>query len=152
MISYRTAIQLDLPVLVSMERVLFADSPWSMGQFKEEFKGVPNSRYFLVATNEADQIVGYAAVLVVAPGVEADVLTVAVLPEYARQGIATHFMKELETWSQSKQALAMMLEVGVENSGAIALYEKLGYQTIATRKNYYGQGLDAYVMRKEFDA
>jgi ribosomal-protein-alanine N-acetyltransferase len=152
MISYRTAIQLDLPVLVSMERVLFADSPWSMGQFKEEFKGVPNSRYFLVATNEADQIVGYAAVLVVAPGVEADVLTVAVLPEYARQGIATHFMKNLETWSQSKQALAMMLEVGVENTSAIALYEKLGYQTIATRKNYYGQGLDAFVMRKEFDA
>jgi ribosomal-protein-alanine N-acetyltransferase len=152
MITYRAAIQLDLPVLVSMERVLFADSPWSMGQFKEEFKGVPNSRYFLVATNEADQIVGYAAVLVVAPGVEADVLTVAVLPEYARQGIATHFMNELEKWSKDKQALAMMLEVGVANSGAIALYEKLGYQTIATRKNYYGQGLDAFVMRKEFDA
>jgi ribosomal-protein-alanine N-acetyltransferase len=152
MISYRPAIQLDLPVLVSMERVLFADSPWSMGQFKEEFKGVPNSRYFLVATNDADQIVGYAAVLVVAPGVEADVLTVAVLPDYARQGIASHFMNELEKWSQSKQALAMMLEVGVENSGAIALYEKLGYQTIATRKNYYGPGLDAFVMRKEFGA
>lgn len=152
MISYRAAIQLDLPVLVSMERVLFADSPWSMGQFKEEFKGVPNSRFFMVATNEQDQIVGYAAVLVVAPGVEADVLTVAVLPEYARQGIATHFMGELEKWSKEKQALAMMLEVSVENSGAIALYEKLGYQRIATRKNYYGHGLDALVMRKEFGA
>ena len=152
MISFRAAMHLDLPVLVSMERVLFADSPWSMGQFKEEFKGVPNSRHFLVATNEEDQIVGYAAVLVVAPGVEADVLTVAVLPEYARQGIATHFMNELEQWSQDKQALAMMLEVGVENSSAIALYEKLGYQTISTRKNYYGQGLDAFVMRKEFGA
>ena len=152
MISYRAAIQLDLPVLVSMERVLFADSPWSMGQFKEEFKGVPNSRFFMVATNEQDQIVGYAAVLVVAPGVEADVLTVAVLPEYARKGIATHFMNELETWSQAKQALAMMLEVGTENTSAIALYEKLGYQTIATRKNYYGQGQDAFVMRKEFGA
>jgi ribosomal-protein-alanine N-acetyltransferase len=152
MISYRAAIQLDLPVLVSMERVLFADSPWSMGQFKEEFKGVPNSRYFMVATNAQDQIVGYAGVLVVAPGVEADVLTVAVLPEYARQGIATHFMNELEKWSQGKEALAMMLEVGVENTSAIALYEKLGYQTITTRKNYYGQGLDAFVMRKEFGA
>jgi ribosomal-protein-alanine N-acetyltransferase len=152
MISYRAAIQLDLPVLVSMERVLFADSPWSMGQFKEEFKGVPNSRHFLVATNGADEIVGYAAVLVVAPGIEADVLTVAVLPEYARQGIATHFMGELEKWSKEKQALAMMLEVGTENTSAIALYEKLGYQTIATRKNYYGQGLDAFVMRKEFGA
>jgi ribosomal-protein-alanine N-acetyltransferase len=61
-------------------------------------------------------------------------------------------MGELEKWSQSKEASAMMLEVGVENSGAIALYKKLGYKTIATRKNYYGQGLDAFVMRKEFGA
>ena len=152
MINYRAAIQLDLPVLVSMERVLFADSPWSMGQFKEEFKGVPSSRYFMVATNDEDQIVGYAAVLVVAPGVEADVLTVAVLPEYVRQGIATEFMGELEKWSKEKQASAMMLEVGVANTAAIALYEKLGYQIIATRKGYYGAGLDAFVMRKEFGA
>ena len=149
MISYRDAIQLDLPVLVSMERVLFADSPWSMGQFKEEFKGVPNSRYFLVATNDEDQIVGYAGVLVVAPGVEADVLTVGVLPEYLRRGIATHFMAELEKWSISKQAPAMMLEVGTENTAAITLYEKLGYENISTRKGYYGPGLDAFVMRKE---
>ena len=151
MINFREAIPLDLPVLVSMERVLFADSPWSMGQFKEEFKGVPNSRHFLVATNDEDQIIGYAAVLVVAPGVEADVLTVAVLPDYARQGIAQHFMDELEKWSFAKQASAMMLEVGTNNSGAIALYKKLGYQNISTRQGYYGPGLDALVMRKEFD-
>jgi ribosomal-protein-alanine N-acetyltransferase len=149
MISYRAAIQLDLPVLVSMERVLFAESPWSMGQFKEEFKGVPNTRYFLVATNTDDQIVGYAAVLVVAAGVEADVLTVGVLPEYLRQGIATQFMAELEKWSISKQAPAMMLEVGTENTAAIKLYEELGYQKISTREGYYGPGLDAFVMRKE---
>ena len=149
MISYRAAIQLDLPVLVSMERVLFADSPWTTGQFKEAFQGVPTIRHFLVATNEQDQIVGYAAVLVVAPGVEADVLTVAVLPDFTRKGIASRFMKELEKWSISKQAPAMMLEVGVANVSAIALYEKLGYENISTRKGYYGPGLDAFVMRKE---
>lgn len=149
MIKYRPAIQLDLPVLVSMERVLFADSPWSMGQFKEEFKGVPTTRYFIVATNEQDQIVGYAAVLVVAADVESDVLTVAVLPEYVRQGIATHFMGELEKWSLTKGAPAMMLEVGSKNASAIALYEKLGYENISTRRGYYGTGLDAFVMRKE---
>ena len=152
MIKYRAAIPLDLPVLVSMERVLFADSPWTTGQFKEAFAGVPTIRHFLVATNDEDKIIGYAAVLVVAPGVEADVLTVAVLPDFTRQGIASQFMKELEKWSISKQAPAMMLEVGVNNASAIALYEKLGYQKISTRKNYYGQGLDALVMRKEFGA
>ena len=149
MISIREAISLDLPVLVSIERLLFADAPWSMGQFKEEFKGVPKTRYFLVATDEQDQIVGYAAVLVVAPGVEADVLTVAVLPDFTRRGIASQFMSELEKWSLSKQAPAMMLEVGVNNVNAIALYEKLGYENISTRKGYYGPGLNAFVMRKE---
>ena len=152
MITYREAIPLDLPVLASMEKVLFADAPWSMGQFKEEFKGVPKTRYFMVATDEQDQIVGYAAVLVVAPGVEADVLTVAVLPDFTRRGIASQFMGELEIWSRGKGAPAMMLEVGVNNASAIALYEKLGYQNISTRKGYYGPGLDAFVMRKELAA
>ncbi len=87
--------------------------------------------------------------MVVAAGVEADVLTVAVLPDYTRQGIATHFMKTLEDWSASNQAPAMMLEVGTKNLSAIALYEKLGYQKISTREGYYGPGLDAFVMRKE---
>ena len=43
-ISYREVMPLDLPVLVSMERTLFSDAPWSMGQFKEEFAGIPKTR------------------------------------------------------------------------------------------------------------
>jgi ribosomal-protein-alanine N-acetyltransferase len=46
-------------------------------------------------------------------------------------------------------APSMMLEVGVNNSSAISLYESLGYSIINTRKNYYGPGLDAHVMKKE---
>ena len=149
MITIRDAVALDLPVLVSMEKQLFSDSPWSMGQFKEEFAGVPKTRNFLVAVNSENQIIGYAGVLVVAPGVEADVLTVAVLPEYQKQGIATQFISRLEEWALSKSAPAMMLEVGIDNSAATDLYTKLGYSTISTRANYYGPSLDAFVMRKE---
>lgn len=145
----REAMQLDLPTLVGMEKKLFSDSPWSMGQFKEEFKGVPKTRYFLVAIDGENQIVGYAGVLVVAPGVEADVLTVGVLPEHQKKGIATSFMAELEKWAKEKGAPAMMLEVAIENAPAIALYEKLGYTNISTRRDYYGPALDAFVMRKE---
>jgi ribosomal-protein-alanine N-acetyltransferase len=148
-ITYREAMPLDLPVLVSMERTLFADSPWSMGQFKEEFSGIPKTRYFIVALDSEKQIVGYAGVMVVASGVDADVLTVAVLPEARRQGIAKHFMDSLEKWSLMRVAPSMILEVGVKNSAAIALYESLGYSIINTRKNYYGPGLDAHVMKKE---
>lgn len=149
MITYRDAMSLDLPVLVSMEKILFADSPWSMGQFKEEFKGVPRTHFFTVAVDGNNQIIGYAAVMVPAPGVEADVLTVGVLPEYRKAGIGTAFMEQLENWASDKESNAMILEVGVNNAGAIALYESLGYSKISVRKNYYGNGLDALVMRKD---
>ncbi|MSO43238.1 MAG: ribosomal-protein-alanine N-acetyltransferase [Candidatus Planktophila sp.] len=149
MITYRDAMTLDLPVLVSMEKILFADAPWSMGQFKEEFKGVPRTHFFTVALDSNNQIIGYAAVMVPAPGVEADVLTVGVLPGHRKAGIGTAFMEQLENWASEKESNAMMLEVGVDNIGAIALYESLGYSTISVRSNYYGAGLDALVMRKE---
>ena len=148
MITYRDAMHSDLPVLVSMEKILFADSPWSMGQFKEEFKGIPRTHFFTVAVDSNNQILGYAGVMVVAPGVEADILTIGVLPLHRKTGIGTAFMEQLENWASDRESNAMMLEVGVENLGAIALYETLGYSKISIRKSYYGAGLDALVMRK----
>ncbi|MDA2962359.1 MAG: ribosomal protein S18-alanine N-acetyltransferase [Actinomycetota bacterium] len=149
MIIYRDATALDLPVLTSMEKQLFADAPWSIGQFKEEFKGVPRTHFFIVALNSDNEIIGYAAVMAPAPGVEADVLTVGVLPEHRKAGIGEAFMERLENWAIAKESNAMMLEVGVDNAAAIALYQSLGYSTVSTRKDYYGAGLDALVMRKE---
>jgi ribosomal-protein-alanine N-acetyltransferase len=43
----------------------------------------------------------------------------------------------------------MMLEVKVDNLEAIGLYESLGYSKLNTRKDYFGSGLDALVMRLE---
>ena len=149
MITYRDAMVLDLPTLVSMEKILFADSPWSMGQFKEEFKGVPRTHFFTVALDSNNAIIGYAGVMVAAPGIEADVLTVGVLPEHRKHGIGSAFMEQLESWAGGKESNAMMLEVSVDNVVAIALYESLGYSKISVRKNYYGAGLDALVMRKD---
>lgn len=149
MISYRDATPLDLPELVSMEKILFADSPWSMGQFKEEFKGIPRTHFFTVAVDSNNQILGYAGVMVVAPGVEADVLTIGVLPQHRKNGVGRAFMEQLENWASDRESNAMMLEVGIENAGAISLYETLGYSKISVRKSYYGAGLDALVMRKE---
>ena len=149
MTTFREASALDLPILVSMEKVLFADSPWSMGQFKEEFKGVPRTHFFIVALDTENQIIGYAAVMVPAPGIEADVLTVGVLSEHRKAGIGKAFMEQLARWAKDKESNAMMLEVGTENVAAINLYKQLGYEQISVRTNYYGVGLDALVMRKE---
>lgn len=149
MISYRQPTALDIPVLASYEKELFPYSPWSTAQFKEEFAGIPTTRFMAVAESE-NRIVGYCGVFLPAPGVEADVLTVAVLPDFRRQGIAREFMRQIEQWAHSRGASALMLEVEKSNTAAIELYKSLGYLQISVRMDYYGPGQDAYVMRKEF--
>ncbi len=150
MITYRQPIALDIPVLVSYEKQLFPYSPWNTAQFKEEFAGIPTTRYMSVAES-GNTIVGYCGVFLTAPGVEADILTVAVLPEYRRQGIAKEFMRQIEQWSHERGASAMMLEVEHSNESAIELYKSLGYMKISVRMDYYGPGKDAFVMRKDFN-
>ena len=148
MITYRQPIALDIPVLATYEKELFPYSPWSTSQFKEEFAGIPTTRFMSVA-EDGNTIVGYCGVFLPAPGVEADILTVAVLPAYRRQGIAKEFMRQIEEWARSREASAMMLEVEISNETAIKLYESMGYMKISVRMDYYGPGKDAHVMRKE---
>lgn len=148
MITYRQPIALDIPVLATYEKELFPYSPWSTAQFKEEFAGIPTTRFMSVA-EDGNTIVGYCGVFVPAPGIEADILTVAVLPAYRRQGIAKEFMCQIEAYAVERQASAMMLEVELSNESAIKLYESLGYMKISVRMDYYGPGKDAHVMRKE---
>ncbi len=150
MITYRQPIALDIPVLATYEKELFPYSPWSTSQFKEEFAGIPTTRYMSVAES-GNKIVGYCGVFLPAPGVEADILTVAVLPDFRRQGIAREFMRQIEQWSRERGASAMMLEVEQRNSAAIELYTSLGYMKISVRMDYYGPGQDAFVMRKDFN-
>lgn len=147
MITYRQPIALDIPLLVSYDRELFPYSPWSSAQFKEEFAGIPATRFFLVAEDE-NQVVGYAGCFCPGEGVEADILTVGVISSHRGRGIAKEFIAQMEQWARERKASAMMLEVKVDNVEAISLYSSLGYLKISIRMDYFGPGLDAQVMRK----
>ncbi len=144
MITYRQANAFDLPVFVSLDRELFPYSPWSASQYKEEFSSP--TRHFVVAVDEARNIIGYAGVF--APGgAEADVLTVGVIPAQRGKGIARQLMRMITEWATAQGSIAMMLEVKVDNIEAIGLYESLGYSKLNIRKDYFGAGLNAVVMR-----
>mgnify|MGYP000172679192 FL=1 len=146
MITYREANAFDLPVFVSLDKELFPYSPWSASQYREEFSSP--TRYFVVAIDEQQSIVGYAGVF--APGeAEADILTVGVVPEQRGKGIAKALMGLITDWAKVQGSTAMMLEVKVDNAEAIGLYESLGYSKLNIRKDYFGPGLDAQVMRLE---
>jgi ribosomal-protein-alanine N-acetyltransferase len=144
MITYRVANAFDLAVFVSLDKKLFPYSPWSASQYKEEFSSP--TRHFVVALDDAQSIIGYAGVF--APGgAEADVLTVGVIPSQRGKGIARQLMALISDWAKQQGSIAMMLEVKVDNLEAIGLYESLGYSKLNVRKDYFGAGLDALVMR-----
>jgi ribosomal-protein-alanine N-acetyltransferase len=144
MTTYRPANAFDLPVFVSLDKELFPYSPWSASQYKEEFSSP--TRHFVVALDETESIIGYAGVF--APGgAEADVLTVGVIPDQRGKGIARKLMAQITDWAGQQGSTAMMLEVKVDNIEAIGLYESLGYSKLNIRKDYFGAGLDALVMR-----
>ena len=146
MINYRVATAFDLPVFVSLDKELFPYSPWSASQYKEEFSAP--TRHFVVALDDEQSIIGYAGVF--APGAaEADVLTVGVVPNHRGKGVARQLMELLTNWAHKQGSTAMMLEVKVDNAEAIGLYESLGYSKLNTRKDYFGPGLHALVMRLE---
>ena len=149
MITYRQPMALDIPTLVVLDKEYFPYSPWSPAQFKEEFAGIPSTRFFELAISD-NQIVGYAGVIAPGPDTVADILTVTVIDGFRRQGIAKRLIADIEGYCQSKGSSAIMLEVATDNSGAIALYENLGYSQISKRSNYYGSKKDAFVMQKEF--
>jgi ribosomal-protein-alanine N-acetyltransferase len=146
MISYREANAFDLRVFVSLDKELFPYSPWSASQYKEEFSAP--TRHFVVAIDESQDIIGYAGVF--APGqAEADILTVGVVPGHRGKGIAKALMALITNWAKAQGSIAMMLEVKIDNPEAIGLYESLGYSKLNVRKDYFGAGLDAQVMRLE---
>ena len=140
---------LDIPTLVVLDKEYFPYSPWSPAQFKEEFAGIPSTRFFELAISD-NEIVGYAGVIAPGPDAVADILTVTVIDGFRRQGIAKRLIADIEGYCQSKESSAIMLEVAIDNTGAIALYENLGYSQISKRSNYYGSKKDAFVMQKEF--
>jgi [ribosomal protein S18]-alanine N-acetyltransferase len=149
MITYRQPMALDIPTLVLLDKEYFPYSPWSPAQYKEEFAGIPSTRFFELAISD-NQIVGYAGVIAPGPDAVADILTVTVIDGFRRQGIAKRLIADIEGYCQSKESSAIMLEVAIDNTGAIALYENLGYSQISKRSNYYGSKKDAFVMQKEF--
>lgn len=149
MITYREMMALDLPLIVSMEREIYRADAWTMSQFREELAAVPRNRFYIVAQNEAKEVVGYAGAFSPDIALEADVLTLTVVPKYRRQGIGRAMLDQLITWAIMRKAPAIYLEVREGNVEANPLYESAGFEQISTRSNYYSLGVNANVMKKD---
>ena len=60
------------------------------------------------------------------------------LPEARGRGVAGRVLRELERWGDQDGYARLILETGLRNPEAIALYEKYGYRRIANYPPYEG--------------
>ncbi len=82
---------------------------------------------------------------------EGEVLSVGVLPDYRRRGLARALIAGVAGRARADGADALLLEVDQRNHAAVALYRRLGSAEVARRPGYSrqagGRPRDALVMR-----
>lgn len=84
---------------------------------------------------------------------QAEILTLAVIPEVRRKHLAEKLLLGAHKVLADQGVKKLFLEVAEDNEAALALYRKLGYAETSRRKGYYkqenGNTTDALVMSKE---
>jgi len=77
------------------------------------------------------------------------ILTLDIVPEARRFGLASRLMQECERRLRACGCTEACLETAVNNEPALRLYRKLGYEVLRTLPEYYpSHSLDAYLMGK----
>ena len=134
----------DVAAIAELEKVCFSD-PWSENSISSELNN-PLS-FWLVAESDG-KVVGYVGSQAVLDA--ADMMNLAVAPDYRQQGIGQALVNWLVCALQQKNVIALLLEVRVSNVSAISLYKKLGFVQVGRRPKYYHNPReDALILRKE---
>lgn len=131
--------------IAALERVCFSD-PWPEAAVESELTN-PLSLW-LVAVEDG-RVAGYVGSQSVLG--EADMMNVAVSPEFRRRGVARALLLALECRLAENAVHSLTLEVRASNEPAISLYHSLGYVQVGRRPNYYHKPReDALILRKEW--
>ena len=145
MIEYLSMAMEHVAQVAELEKVCFHD-PWSEKSIASEL-GNPLSLWLVAMDGE--KLAGYVGSQSVMGW--ADMMNIAVSPEYRRQGIASELVDRLVAALQKQNVTCLTLEVRDSNAPAQALYRELGFQQVGRRPNYYRNPKeDALILRKEW--
>lgn len=137
----------DLPQVFALDQRSFS-LPWPERSFRFELENNEVSRCWvaeLLDEGASPLVVGMIVVWLIAD--EVHVATLAVAPEYHRQGIARRLLAHTLIDAYHSGASSSFLEVRRGNLPAIGMYQQFGYREVSVRRNYYkDNGEDALLM------
>ena len=136
----------DLAAIERIERESYP-TPWSRSMFASEL-AKPSSLSLGAFDRKSTELLGY---LVISRYVDAwHVMNVAVAPSHRRRGIARTLLDTLFAQTAGDGRRGYTLEVRVSNTGAIKLYEALGFRARGVRRGYYTDNReDALIMWRD---
>lgn len=141
-----TMTQTHVSQVAELEKLCFSD-PWSEKSVASELNN-PLSLWLVAMAGE--RLAGYVGSQTVLD--ETDMMNIAVHPDFRRCGVARQLVEELVAGLKRRGSQCLTLEVRASNDPARKLYEKLGFQQIGLRKNYYRNPReDALILRKEWE-
>lgn len=121
----------DLDWVVPIEAGTFSE-PWS----RESFLSSMNSQDTIyLAGFLGDRAAGYCGLL--RSFEEADITNVAVAEEFRGRGVGRRMLEALMEEGRRQGICRFTLEVRTGNLRAIHLYQKLGFEPVGVRKNFY---------------
>ena len=132
--------------VAELEKICFGTEAWSERSVASE---LTNSLSLWLVAEEEGNVWGYVGSQTVMD--ETDMMNIAVHPEHRKQGIAATLVNNLVDVLKTRGSHSLMLEVRASNDPARKLYDKLGFQQVGLRKNYYRNPKeDACILRKDF--
>ncbi|MDD5580609.1 MAG: GNAT family N-acetyltransferase/peptidase C39 family protein [Methylobacter sp.] len=135
----------DLDELVELEGSSFATDKLSRRSFRHWL--IADHCALLIA--EVEKAVAGYVLIIYHPGTRlARVYSLAVSPQLRGSGIAKLLMTAGEQAANDDGRLYLRLEVSVDNTPAIGLYEALGYQLFGIYRDYYEDHKDALRYQK----
>ena len=138
MIKFRELTPDDLDDIHKIEKESF-DHPWKPEQLLYEIESSKVAKNYGLFENS--KLVAYILCHFIQN--ELHINNLAVAKSERRKGFGKDLLVQT---SEQLNPESMYLEVDVQNEAAIKMYEKMGFRSFYTRKNYYENGSDALIM------
>jgi len=135
----------DLDALEALEKKTFDTDRLSRRSFRRWING--EHRAFLVATINA-KLVGYILIILHRGTSLARLYSIAVDSDIRGRGLGRRLLVAGEKAARDAGRIDMRLEVRKDNTGAIQLYESMGYHRFGEYEDYYEDHEDAFRYQK----
>jgi ribosomal-protein-alanine N-acetyltransferase len=119
--------------LAKLHAELFEEA-WDVASF-QKLLAHPGSTAFMARVGSSPEIAGFILGQLAAD--EAEILSLGVGPSWQRHGIGRRLVEALGRAARKADARRLFLEVGSNNTAALALYRRLGFQETGRRPGYY---------------